>query len=138
MILINLSGRWSGIDEFLCKLSRFIQVGVVDQLKEVGPAIVFDISSELFLCGFVIRFRGELYAYSNRCPHRDSRLDWVEGEFFDEDDRFLVCATHGAVFEPATGKCVAGPCIGQVLASLPVVLEGSRIFVQLQHKSETG
>ena len=46
----------------------FIQVGVVDQLKEVGPAIVFAISSELFLCGFVIRFRGEIYAYSNRCP----------------------------------------------------------------------
>jgi len=39
-------------------------------------------------------------------------LDWQPGEFFDIAGVYLVCSTHGAIFEPNSGLCVAGPCRG--------------------------
>ena len=46
----------------------------------------------------------------NSCPHRGTSLDVVEGHFLDVDARYLVCATHGAHFQPDTGECIDGPC----------------------------
>ena len=70
--------------------------------------------------GFAIRYDGEVRAFVNQCPHAFTELDWNPGEFFDEAGLCLVCATHGAHFEPHTGLCVAGPCRGASLAKLPV------------------
>lgn len=67
---------------------------------------------------FVVRFKDELYAFENRCPHRGVELDWEPGEFFDETQRYLICSTHGALFEPHSGKCVSGPCIGESLKAV--------------------
>lgn len=62
-----------------------------------------------------IRRDGRLHCYLNRCPHRGTELDWRPGRFLDPSRRFLQCATHGALFEIATGRCVAGPCAGASL-----------------------
>ena len=63
---------------------------------------------------------GRVYAYLNRCAHKLVELDWQEGEFFDAEYRYLVCATHGALYDPASGVCVSGPCRGAALAAVPV------------------
>ena len=60
--------------------------------------------------GFVIRVGGQLHAYLNRCPHTGTTLDWIPGRFFSEDGDALVCQTHGALFAPADGACLYGPC----------------------------
>jgi nitrite reductase/ring-hydroxylating ferredoxin subunit len=70
---------------------------------------------------FVIRFDGQVHAYLNLCPHAYTELDWQPGEFFDSAGLSLICATHGAMFEPASGHCVAGPCRGRSLE--PVAVE---------------
>jgi len=59
--------------------------------------------------GFVIRFKGHLYGWLNRCPHIGSPLDWEPGRFFSDDGRHLVCHTHHALFDPANGSCLDGP-----------------------------
>src|SRR3954468_4270459 len=61
---------------------------------------------------FVIRYDGRVYAYLNSCAHIPVELDWMEGEFFDKAGLYLVCATHGATYEPDTGHCIMGPCKG--------------------------
>jgi len=68
----------------------------------------------------VVNYRGQVHAYRNRCPHRGTELDWQPGEFFDEHKTHLVCATHGALFQVDTGKCVSGPCVGQSLTRLDI------------------
>jgi len=70
--------------------------------------------------GFAIRSCGAVRAYVNRCPHLGTELDWQPGEFFDVAGLYLVCSTHGAMFEPGTGYCVAGPCRGASLERLDV------------------
>ena len=49
--------------------------------------------------GFVVRFGGKPYAYLNRCAHVPIELDWKEGDFFESSGLYLMCATHGAVYE---------------------------------------
>jgi phosphoglycolate phosphatase len=69
---------------------------------------------------FVVRHAGQAHAYLNRCAHRLVELDWEEGQFFDYEKQHLVCATHGALYDPATGLCIAGPCRGASLVALAV------------------
>ena len=61
---------------------------------------------------FVVRYGGIPRAYLNRCAHVPVELDWAEGEFFDFSKLYLICSTHGAMYLPDSGHCVAGPCKG--------------------------
>ena len=79
--------------------------------------------------GFAVRFNGRACAYVNRCPHLGTELDWQPGEFFEEGGLYLVCSTHGAVFEPDTGFCVAGPCHGASLEPLQVREKDGQLFL---------
>jgi nitrite reductase/ring-hydroxylating ferredoxin subunit len=69
---------------------------------------------------FAVRHAGGVAAYLNRCAHKLVELDWQEGEFFDAERRYLVCATHGALYDPASGVCAGGPCRGATLTAIPV------------------
>ncbi|MCB5189910.1 Rieske 2Fe-2S domain-containing protein [Methylobacillus arboreus] len=82
--------------------------------------------------GFAVRFGGKVYAYLNRCAHISLELDWNPGEFFDLSGQYLICATHGAHFQPDTGYCVAGPCHGQMLESVQVKEQEQQIFINLE------
>lgn len=80
-------------------------------LAERGKAVAFDV----LLWGqparaFALRFNGALVAYINRCAHVPVEMDWQPGEFLDHDKRWIVCAMHGASYQPANGRCVGGPC----------------------------
>jgi nitrite reductase/ring-hydroxylating ferredoxin subunit len=69
---------------------------------------------------FVIAFEGGVHAWVNNCPHRGTELDWQPGEVFDDSGLYLVCATHGALFEADSGLCVSGPCVGAGLKRVAV------------------
>lgn len=79
--------------------------------------------------GFVIRYKDDAHAYINRCAHIQVELDWQHGQFFDDDEQFLICATHGAIYSPDLGVCVAGPCKGQRLEKLVIEEKGGKIFL---------
>jgi nitrite reductase/ring-hydroxylating ferredoxin subunit len=79
--------------------------------------------------GFVVRHDGELRAFVNRCPHLGVELDWQPGEFFEGTGLYLVCSTHGALFEPSSGYCFAGPCRGASLEKVDVAEQGGRIML---------
>jgi nitrite reductase/ring-hydroxylating ferredoxin subunit len=84
------------------------------QLVDRGVGLRFDarVDGEK-LSAFVVRHRGQVVAYLNRCAHVAMELDWIAGEFFDSDGEALVCATHGAAYDPRSGRCLGGPCAGR-------------------------
>jgi nitrite reductase/ring-hydroxylating ferredoxin subunit len=89
------------------------------QLREGGTGKRFEVErGGLKRPAFAIRYQGVAHAYINRCAHIGVELDWQQGRFFDDTGRMLICATHGALYEPATGRCVEGPCRGQALEKL--------------------
>ena len=81
------------------------------------------------LPAFAVRYGAKAYAYLNKCAHREVELDWDEGKFFDGDQRYLICATHGALYEPATGACVHGPCQKQGLQPIKTEEHEGAVFI---------
>ena len=69
----------------------------------------------------VTRHQGTPRAWLNVCPHAGRALNWAPDKFLTDEHGRLVCAAHGAVFEPADGACVAGPCLGSALRAVAVV-----------------
>ncbi|MFT2111074.1 Rieske (2Fe-2S) protein [Marinomonas sp. 2405UD68-3] len=76
----------------------------------------------------VLKQQEHFYAYLNKCPHRNIQLEWNKDEFFDESGSFLHCFTHGALFLPKTGECIAGPCQFQSLEKVPIFIEDDTIY----------
>jgi nitrite reductase/ring-hydroxylating ferredoxin subunit len=81
------------------------------------------------LHGFLLNHDGEFRAWVNRCPHVGTPLDLWPNEFYTDDGRQLICSTHGAIFEPLTGRCTLGPCAGDALRPLPLWREGDALVV---------
>ena len=82
------------------------------------------------VAGFIVNHERRHYAYVNCCPHAGTPLDWWPNEFFTDDGRLLICATHGALFEPDGGRCAGGPCGAAALWPLAVRIEGDRVIVR--------
>ena len=106
------------------------------ELIDGGEGLRFTVRREgVDLPAFVVRHKGEVRAYLNRCSHLPVTLDWEEGKFFDTSGLYLICATHGALFEPDTGLCVDGPCRGASLSAVPVEMQDGEIRLVHDNRS---
>ncbi len=79
--------------------------------------------------GFVARFGGEILAYDNVCRHIPVRLDSESDQIFSQDGNHFICQNHGALYEPASGMCVRGPCKGHSLRKLKIELKNGEIWL---------
>ena len=78
---------------------------------------------------FAVRRADAVHVYVNSCPHIGVPLDWAPDRFLTADGSRILCATHGAEFEPGTGLCVHGPCMGEALEAVPARIENGAVFV---------
>lgn len=86
---------------------------------------------------FAIRHQGRAQAYLNRCAHVPVELDWNNGRFFDFSGLYLVCATHGALYAPDSGRCLGGRCNGRGLVKLDVIERDGGVYLnESEHASE--
>lgn len=97
-------------ERLICEAAALVDAGrgvrfEVEYFGEAAPA-------------FAVRKDGQVHGYLNRCAHVAMELDWQEGVFFDADGLDLLCSTHGATYDAATGRCVGGPCNGSPLVKL--------------------
>ncbi|MDO6444092.1 Rieske 2Fe-2S domain-containing protein [Marinobacter sp. 2_MG-2023] len=90
------------------------------QFVEFSLATVAQGEDTLPQTGFIFLDGSTPRAYLNRCPHRGVELNWMPGRFMDTDNLFLQCSTHGALFKPGDGECIAGPCQGDTLTALDI------------------
>ncbi len=70
----------------------------------------------------VVRQGEQLYAYADICPHHGTPMAWRRHAYLSGDRSRIVCSAHGAQFEISTGACTLGPCLGQSLQTLPLVM----------------
>jgi nitrite reductase/ring-hydroxylating ferredoxin subunit len=102
-----------------------------DEVVERGRGVRFAVlAGGRPTTGFVVRFKGTAFAYLNRCAHVPIELDWNQGEFFESSGLYLMCATHGAIYAPETGRCQGGPCRGNKLRSIAVTEITQQLYWQ--------
>jgi nitrite reductase/ring-hydroxylating ferredoxin subunit len=103
----------------LCGLEEVPEAGAHEVVATVNGA-----SESLIL----MRRGDAIAAFLNICPHAGRRLDWAPGRFLF-DQGFLVCAAHGACFSVPDGRCVSGPCRGQSLTGVPILVRDTGVFL---------
>ena len=114
----------SGIEgvaaQFLCP---------AEALADGGAGVRFTVEINTRQVGaFAVRFDGAVHGYLNQCAHVPMELDWQEGQFFESSGLYLICATHGAMYEPDSGLCVGGPCRGAALVKLRIEEREGKVF----------
>ena len=98
-------------------------------LAEKGKAIVFDVLQWREPArAFALRFDGRVVAYLNRCVHVPAEMDWQPGEFLDSRHEFILCSTHGAAYQPLSGRCAGGPCGRGSLMALRVEERDGQVY----------
>jgi nitrite reductase/ring-hydroxylating ferredoxin subunit len=77
---------------------------------------------------FIVRRGADLYGWRDACPHlgnQGSPMAWRKDAYLNHSGTRVVCHAHGAQFDPVTGVCLLGPCLGQALTSVPVHIDES-------------
>ena len=98
-------------------------------LLDAGRGVRFEV--EYFgeaAAAFAVRHAGRVHGYLNRCAHVAMELDWQDGVFFAADGRDLLCSTHGAVYDAASGRCLGGPCNGAPLVKLRLEERDGKVY----------
>jgi nitrite reductase/ring-hydroxylating ferredoxin subunit len=99
------------------------------ELAERSDAIVFDVLQYGQPArAFALRIDGRAVAYLNRCAHVPAEMDWMPGQFLDGDRQFILCSIHGAAYEPASGRCVGGPCGRGRLVTIEVEERDGQVY----------
>ena len=94
-------------------------VATVNEIETGSVKKFWIICQEYRVDGFLLNDNG----------HMTTPLDFIRDQFLSEDRRHLMCYTHGALYEFATGLCIAGPCKGESLYRLPVRIDHGEVLV---------
>lgn len=98
---------------------------VIARVGELAPGqtkkFILQVDGREVEC-FLLNYNGQLVAYVNRCRHVPMTMDWVDNQFLTEDGCYILCATHGAAYEPDTGECIFGPPCGKFLDRVPLTI----------------
>ena len=105
-------------------------------LSEGGDGVSFELEWQGETApAFVIRWQGQVRGFLNRCGHIPVELDYQPGRFFDFSGQYLVCSTHGALYDPVSGNCMGGRCNGVGLVPVPVMERDGCVYLML-HEDE--
>ena len=103
---------------YLCRL---------DDLADPGSMGFQDIDGQKPF--FVVRRAQEVFGYRNLCPHYGAPLDWKPDAFLTYEKDYILCSMHSALFNIGDGICVDGPCPGQGLEPVLLVLQDGGVFI---------
>lgn len=103
-----------------------------DELANPG-AKGFDPEGEGQDAFFIVRHGDAVRGWRNECPHvAGGAMAWRRDAYLDATGRHIQCSARGALFDAASGECIAGPCLGRHLT--PVALQlGEDGQVSLAH-----
>jgi nitrite reductase/ring-hydroxylating ferredoxin subunit len=105
--------------DILCSIED-IEGGSAKELSFRAGTNIYDI--------FIQRQGNDVFAYVNCCPHTGMPLNMEQGQFMEKSGRYLMCHSHGALFQLSDGLCVAGPCNGASLQSVDIQIENGKII----------
>jgi nitrite reductase/ring-hydroxylating ferredoxin subunit len=100
---------------------------VADLAATGAKGFLFRDGERLFL-GFVVYRDGVARGFVDRCPHAGMPLAPMPDRYLTREGDLILCGAHGALFRPADGVCVAGPCAGKALEPWPVTIRDGAVL----------
>jgi nitrite reductase/ring-hydroxylating ferredoxin subunit len=87
----------------------------------------------------LVRHGGAVYGWRDACPHHGGTpMAWRKDAYLNHDRNRIVCAAHGAQFDIASGSCVLGPCLGQSLQRVGLIITAEQdIYIRPPGEEET-
>lgn len=103
-----------------------MKICALDELEE-GTARTFCIHERQEV--FIVRQGGHVHGYYNRCPHTGAPLNWLPDQFLDTSGTYIQCSGHDALFRIEDGLCVSGPCHGQSLSPVNLMVASGQLSI---------
>jgi nitrite reductase/ring-hydroxylating ferredoxin subunit len=110
--------------------TRELVVGRLDELDDPGCREFRIGNGDWPFRGFIVRQGDNVYAYQNYCAHLGHPLNWKPDHFLTKDRDLIMCASHGALYDIDSGRCIAGPCKGKSLRRVEARVEGGKVVVR--------
>lgn len=73
----------------------------------------------------IVRRGARLVAWANACPHHGTPLAWRKDAYLNAAGDRIVCGAHGAQFDIDSGRCLLGPCLGDALTPVPLLIHNN-------------
>jgi len=100
------------------KIAAGIELTRVDAIADPGALVCYAGNTPLI----VTRRGAAIAAFHNICPHAGYPLQRADGRIVVQEGRYMLCGGHGASFTLDTGACAGGPCNGDGLAPVRVIV----------------
>lgn len=104
-----------------------VQLCRLEELAEPGARGFSFRTGEALFAGFIVRHGGKVSGFEDRCPHAAMPLALMPNRYLTAEGDLILCASHGALFRPADGVCIGGPCAGRALTPWPVAVEDGEV-----------
>jgi len=101
----------------------------VDALADPCAIVLTPDAANPFVSVIVTRRGDAIAAFRNKCPHAGYPLQRADGRIALQEGRFMVCGAHGASFDLDTGACAGGPCNGEPLERLAIIIRDGYVCV---------
>ena len=83
------------------------------------------------LTALVLRTNKGVYGWLNACPHDGRRLCQDPAYLLKRKTGLIQCMHHHATFDPESGVCDDGPCLGDKLREVKIIEKDGQIVVLL-------
>jgi nitrite reductase/ring-hydroxylating ferredoxin subunit len=111
------------------KLPSGLALVRVEALADPCAIVVTPDGAQPFLSVVVTRRGAAIAAFRNKCPHAGYPLQRWDGRVMVQEGRFMVCGAHGASFTLEEGLCAGGPCNGDPLERIAIVIRDGCVEV---------
>ena len=103
----------------LPRLAPGLELTRIDAIADPGAVVCYLDNNAAVI---VTRSAGAIAAFHNLCPHAGYPLQRADGRVLVQEGRYMVCGGHGASFALDTGACAGGPCNGEGLTRIAIVV----------------
>ncbi len=101
----------------------------VDALPDPCAIVVMPDAATPYATIIVTRRGDHIAAFRNKCPHAGYPLQRADGRIVVQEGRYMMCSGHGASFTLEEGACAGGPCNGEPLERIAIVVRGGAVAV---------
>ena len=100
-------------------------------LKLGGVMMVAIPENEDNLTALILRTKTGVYGWLNSCPHDGRSLCQDPVYLLNRKTGLIQCMHHQATFDPESGVCDDGPCVGGKLREVTTIEKDGQIAVLL-------